>query len=57
MDKHSNFDEFLEVAKENVYALVLLGETAQKIKECAKNKGFNNITIVNDMKEAVNASY
>ena len=57
MDKHSNFDEFLEAAKEHVYALVLLGETAQKIKECALNKGFNNITVVNDMREAVNASY
>ena len=57
MDKHSNFEQFLDVAKQNVYALVLLGETAQKIKECAKNKGFNNITVVKNMKEAVNASY
>ncbi|WP_289293622.1 UDP-N-acetylmuramoyl-L-alanine--D-glutamate ligase [Romboutsia ilealis] len=57
MDKQSSFDEFLDIAKENVYALVLLGETAQKIKECAQNKGFDNITIVKDMKEAVNASY
>src|SRR5699024_1588034 len=38
MDKQSSFDEFLDVAKENVYALVLLGETAQRIKECAQNK-------------------
>lgn len=57
MDKQSSFDEFLDVAKENVYALVLLGETAQRIKECAQNKGFDNITVVKDMKEAVNASY
>ena len=57
MDKHSNFEQFLDVAKQNVYALVLLGETAQKIKECAQNKGFNNITVVKNMKEAVNASY
>lgn len=57
MDKQSSFDEFLDIAKENVYALVLLGETAQKIKECAQNKGFDNITIVKDMKEAVKASY
>jgi len=57
MDKHSNFEQFLDAAKENVYALVLLGETAQKIKECAQNKGFDNITVVKDMKEAVNASY
>ncbi len=57
MDKQSSFDEFLDAAKEHVYALVLLGETAQKIKECAQNKGFNNITVVEDMKEAVNTSY
>ena len=57
MDKQSSFNELLDVAKENVYALVLLGETAQKIKEYAKNKGFDNITVVKDMKEAVNASY
>lgn len=57
MDKQSSFDEFLDIAKENVYALVLLGETAQKIKECAQNKGFDNITVVKDMKEAVDASY
>lgn len=57
MDKQSSFDEFLDAAKENVYALVLLGETAQRIKECAQNKGFDNITVVKDMKEAVNASY
>ena len=57
MDKQSSFDEFLDVAKENVYALVLLGETAQRIKECAQNKGFDNITVVKDMKETVNASY
>ena len=57
MDKQSSFDEFLDAAKENVYALVLLGETAQKIKEYAQNKGFDNITVVKDMKEAVNASY
>ena len=57
MDKQSSFDEFLDAAKENVYALVLLGETAQKIKECAQNKGFDNIIVVKDMKEAVNASY
>lgn len=57
MDKQSSFEEFLDAAKEHVYALVLLGETAQKIKECAQNKGFDNITVVKDMKEAVSASY
>ena len=57
MDKQSSFDEFLDVAKENVYALVNTRSSVQRIKECAQNKGFNNIRIVKDMKEAVNASY
>ena len=56
-DKNSNYDELLEACKPNVYALVLLGQTAQKIYDCAKNKGFNNINIVKDMEEAVKFSY
>lgn len=57
MDKGSNFDELLEIAKQNnVKSLVLLGETALKIQECAKNKGFKEIHMVNNMKEAVETS-
>lgn len=56
-DKDSSYDELLDAAKDNVYALVLLGQTASKIAACAKNKGFTNINIVNDMKEAVSTSY
>ncbi|MGL6105810.1 UDP-N-acetylmuramoyl-L-alanine--D-glutamate ligase [Romboutsia sp.] len=56
-DKDSNFEELLETAKQNVYALVLLGKTANKIEKVAKEKGFTNINIVKDMKEAVNVSY
>lgn len=55
-DKDSSYDELLDAAKDNVYALVLLGQTAEKISDCAKNKGFTNINIVNDMKEAVSVS-
>lgn len=57
MDKQSSFDELLEIAKENVRALVLLGETASGIEQCAKNKGFTDIHVVKNMKEAVNISY
>lgn len=57
MDKQSNFDELLDVAKENVKALVLLGETASKIQTIAKEKGFKEIYKVKDMKEAVSISY
>ena len=56
-DKGSSFDELLEIAKENVVALVLLGETAPIIEEAAKEKGFDKIYIVNNMKEAVETSY
>lgn len=57
MDKQSSFDELLEIAKENVRALVLLGETASNIYECAKNKGFNDVHVVKNMEEAVKTSY
>ncbi|HSQ88059.1 UDP-N-acetylmuramoyl-L-alanine--D-glutamate ligase [Romboutsia sp.] len=57
MDKQSNFDELLEIAKENVKALVLLGETASKIEGSAKERGFERVYKVKDMKEAVNISY
>ena len=56
-DKGSSFDELLEVAKSNVVALVLLGETAPKIEICAKEKGFEKIYNVKNMKEAVEKSY
>lgn len=56
-DKGSSFDELLEIAKENVVALVLLGETAPIIEEAAKEKGFDKIYIVNNMEEAVETSY
>ena len=55
--KLPSFNELLDEAKENVYALVLLGETSKKLKECAKNKGFDNIIVVKNMKEAVDVSY
>lgn len=56
-DKQSSFDELLETAKGRVKSLVLLGETAPIIEKCAKEKGFENIYRVKDMKEAVNTSY
>lgn len=56
-DKGSSYDELLEVAKENVVALVLLGETATKIEETAREKGFDKIYTVKNMKEAVETSY
>lgn len=56
-DKGSNFDDLLDIAKNKVKALVLMGETAYRIEKCAREKGFEHIFIVNDMKEAVQTSY
>lgn len=56
-DKDSTYDELLDIAKENVKALVLLGATAPKIEACAKTKGFETIKRVKDMKEAVKVSH
>ena len=57
MDKHSEFNVLLDVCKTRVKRFILLGETATKIQSAAKEKGFKNINIVKDMKEAVEISY
>lgn len=57
MDKQSDFTEMLRYATKNVKALVLLGETADKIELSAKKQGITNIIKVNDMKEAVKKAH
>ncbi|MGL5642907.1 MAG: UDP-N-acetylmuramoyl-L-alanine--D-glutamate ligase [Paraclostridium sp.] len=57
MDKQSDFTEMLKYATKNVKALVLLGETADKIATSAKEQGITNIIKVNDMEEAVKKAY
>lgn len=56
MDKGSSFDEFVDSFGGKVKGVVLLGETAEKIKQTCQNRGFNNIYIVKDMEEAVNVA-
>ena len=56
-NKDSDFNELLDIAKQNVKALVLMGETASIIEKCAKEKGYKTILRVNNMKEAVEVSY
>jgi len=57
MDKGTEFDDFVKSFDGKVKSLVLLGETKEKIKQTAINHGFNNIYIVNNMKEAVNKCF
>lgn len=57
MDKGTEFDDFILSFKDKVKALILLGETKEKIRNTAIKHGFNNIYMVKDMKEAVKKSY
>lgn len=56
-DKDSEYDEFIESFDNRVKALILLGQTREKIKECALKHGFKNIYLVENMDEAVHLSY
>ena len=52
-DKGSSFDEWILSFKGKVKTLVLMGETKEKIAATAKKYNFNNIIMVEDLKEAV----
>ncbi|MCR5650423.1 MAG: UDP-N-acetylmuramoyl-L-alanine--D-glutamate ligase [Lachnospiraceae bacterium] len=56
-DKSSKYDEWIESFDGKVKSLILLGQTAQAIAECARAHGFNDIVFVNDMSEAVNEAH
>ena len=52
-DKGSEFVEWIESFDGKVTYLVLLGATKEKIAECARKHGFENIIFVETMEEAV----
>ena len=58
-DKHSEYDDWVKLFPGKVKKLVLMGQTRDKINECCKKYGFNDIIYVEDMSEAVKtcASY
>ncbi|MBF8982243.1 UDP-N-acetylmuramoyl-L-alanine--D-glutamate ligase [Lutibacter sp. B2] len=57
MDKGSDFNEFMHAFNGKVRHMVLIGQTAEKIKRTAKENDFESVTIVNNMEEAVNCAY
>lgn len=57
LDKSGDFNELLDIAKDKVKGLVLLGETSSKLEELALSKGINNTYVVHNMQEAVQTSY
>lgn len=58
-DKQSEYDSWIEAFEGKVKYLVLIGQTRDKIAECAKAHGFYDIMYAEDMSEAVRvcASY
>lgn len=52
-DKESEYDEWITSFDGKVKYLILMGQTAEKIAECAKKHGFYDVIMVGDMKEAV----
>ena len=56
-DKGSEYEELINSFNGKIKELVLLGETRDKIKKVAMEKGFNRVHLVDNMKEAVKLSY
>ncbi|MFR5601924.1 MAG: UDP-N-acetylmuramoyl-L-alanine--D-glutamate ligase [Lachnospiraceae bacterium] len=58
-DKQAEYDQWIESFDNKVKYLVLIGQTRDKIAECAKAHGFTEIMYAEDMAEAVKvcASY
>ena len=52
-DKQSEYDEWIESFGGKVRKLVLLGQTREKIANCAKKHGFTDYIFVDDLQQAV----
>lgn len=51
-DKQSEYDEWIEAFDHKVKCLVLIGQTREKIAECAKRHGFHQIVFADTFEEA-----
>lgn len=51
-DKQSEYDEWIEAFDGKVKALVLIGQTREKIAECARKHGVSNIILADTFREA-----
>lgn len=52
-DKQSEYDEWIEAFDGKVRLLVLIGQTKEKIAECARKHGFNNIVFADTFEECM----
>ncbi|MCD6310105.1 MAG: UDP-N-acetylmuramoyl-L-alanine--D-glutamate ligase [Candidatus Eremiobacteraeota bacterium] len=55
-DKGLDFSPLAEVLRETTHALILIGESADKIKRSAEKYGFTNIYMAKDIEEALHKS-
>lgn len=53
-DKQSEYDEWIESFEGKVKKLVLIGQTKEKIAECAKEHGFTDYCFAESFEEAMN---
>lgn len=56
-DKESTYDEWIESFGDKVKKLVLIGQTREKIAECAKAHGFTDYVFADSLEEAIDISY
>ena len=56
-DKASEYDEWIESFGGKVRKLVLIGQTREKIAECARKHGFNDILLCDSLEEAIDVCY
>ena len=52
-DKGSEYDEWIDSFDGKIKKLILMGQTREKIAECARKHGFSDIIFVESMEEAV----
>ncbi len=57
MDKGSTFDTFIDAFEGKIKYMVLLGETAEIIKNTAEKKGFTHVILRKNMKECVEEAH
>lgn len=56
-DKASEYDEWIESFDGKVRKLVLIGQTREKIAECARKHGFHDIVLCGSLEEAIDVCY
>lgn len=56
-DKESEYDEWIESFDGKVKKLVLIGQTREKIADCAKKHGFYDLVLCDTLEEAIDVCY